>query len=386
MKNSVAEKRVVIVCDWLTVNGGAEKVLQLLLEMFPQADIYTLFDALKPSERCWLKQTKVITSKSLLLRYFPSKYRWFLPIMPFWIEQFDLVDYDVVISCSHAVAKGVITHPHQTHLAYIYSPMRYAWDLQFEHFERGDFGRGLKGWLFKHWLHRFRVWDAVSFLRPDQVIASSHFIAKRIEKVVNLDCPVIYPPVSPLNPGLAEEVEGLPEHYYVIVSRMVPYKNIDKIIRAFAQLPERNLVIIGNGPLLSAFQQMASANVTFLGYLPKEQMIYVLQKARACIHMAVEDFGIAPLEAQSLGVPVIAYQRGALHETIMGIGRSSRPTGINFKDNTPESLISALEVFEDYQQKVGISQSHCIENSRRFSVETFRLAFMQAVEKACDCA
>lgn len=382
MNESFSTQKVAIICDWLTVNGGAEKVLQLLLEMFPRADIYTLFDVLKPTERNWLKQTKVITSQSLLLRLFPRKYRWFLPTMPFWIEQFDLSDYDLVISCSHAVAKGVITHPHQIHLAYIYSPMRYAWDLQYEHFARGDFGRGLKGWLIKRWLHRFRIWDAVSFLRPDQVIASSHFIAKRINKVANLNCPVIYPPVSALNAEQAEEVEGLPEHFYVIASRLVPYKNIDKIIQAFRQLPERHLVIIGEGPLKTAYQKMAPANVTFLGYLPKPQMIFTLQKAQACIHMAVEDFGIAPLEAQSLGVPVVAYERGALQETIIGIGTSVKPTGIHFQHNTPASLAAAIHEFETYQQQMGISKADCIANSQRFSVENFRDHFMQAIEKA----
>lgn len=382
MTENRGKKKVAIVCDWLTVNGGAEKVLQVLLDMYPRADIVTLVDNLKEPNRGWLKNTKVITSKSWPLRLFPSKYRWFLPTMPFWIEQFDLSDYDVVISCSHAVAKGVITHPQQVHIAYIYSPMRYAWDLQFEHFERGDFGLGIKGWLIKRWLHRFRIWDATSFLRPDQVIASSHFIAKRIKKVTNLDCPVIYPPVTPLNTSMQEfEISGLPKEYYVIVSRLVPYKNIDKVIQAFAKLPHRNLVIVGEGPLKSDYQKIATENVSFLGYLSKEKMVHVLEKANACIHMAVEDFGIAPLEAQSLGVPVIAYERGALQETIIGIGTSEKPTGVHFQQNTPASLAAAIHQFETYQQQIGIRKTDCIANSQRFRVENFRDRFMQALER-----
>ncbi|BBP45083.1 glycosyl transferase [Thiosulfatimonas sediminis] len=381
MTGRVHPKKVAIVCDWLTVNGGAEKVLQVLLETYPGADIVTLVDNLKASNRGWLKNTKVITSKSWPLKLFPSKYRWFLPTMPFWIEQFDLSDYDVVISCSHAVAKGVITHPQQVHIAYIYSPMRYAWDLQYEHFDRGDFGRGLKGWLIKRWLHHFRIWDTVSFFRPDQVIASSNFIAKRIKKVTHLSCPVIYPPVIALqNSKQNERLKALPEQYYVIVSRLVPYKNIDKVIEAFRDLPQKNLVIVGDGPLKQAYQKTSPENVFFLGYLSKSEMISVLSYAQASIHMAVEDFGIAPLEAQSLGVPVIAYQKGALKETILSLDVAEKPTGLHFARNTPQDLIDAIYVFEEYQKKVGIVPQHCIENSQRFSVEKFQNAIRKVVD------
>jgi glycosyltransferase involved in cell wall biosynthesis len=373
---------VVIVHDWLTVNGGAEKVVGQFLELFPQADIITLVDNLQGNDRAWLKDTHVIVFEHWLLKLFPKKYRYFLPFMPRWIEQIDLTEYDLVISSSHAVAKGVICHPHQYHLAYIYSPMRYAWDLQYEHFARGDFGRGLKAWLIQRWLHRFRIWDAVSFLRPDCVVGSSHFIAKRIKQVCQRTAPVIYPPVISLQPTLnpirKAEIAQQEGDFYIIVSRLVPYKGVNLAVESFANMPDKKLIIIGQGPELEVLQSQATANVLFKGYLPQVEMVAYMAAAKAFIHMAVEDFGIAPLEAQSLGVPVIGYGRGALLETIPALDTSSQPCGVLTKDPSAKGLLEAIQRFE---QQTQITSEACQHNAQRFDNQRFKTEFLQQVNR-----
>lgn len=377
--------KTVIVHDWLTANGGAEKVLKLLLSIFPGADVMTLVDTLPEDERQWLGATKVYSVDSFLLKQFPKKYRWFLPMMPFWIEQLDVSEYDLVISSSHAVAKGVICHPHQTHIAYIYSPMRYAWDLQFEHFKRGDFGRGLKLWLIKRWLHRFRIWDSVSFLRTQHLIATSGFIADRIQRVCGRKTPVIYPPVDSLKPQLNKELQSqIPEkNYYVIVSRMVPYKQVNKVVEAFRKMPDRTLVVIGDGPQRKPLEKEVSNNIIYKGYMEQPDMVAYIASAKAFIHMAIEDFGIAPLEAQSLGIPVIAFSRGALSETILDIRSSRTPTGVLFDEQTAESLQEAVDVFESQHL---IDAVNCIKNAERFSTMRFQAEFLSVVNKALQDA
>lgn len=371
MSNSL---RVAIVHDWLTAMGGAEYTLQQLLTLYPQADIYTMVDILPEKERHWLKGHRIFTSPLQSFSFLTKRYRQMIWLMPFWIEQFDLEEYDLIISDSHAVAKGVIVHPHQKHLAYIYSPMRYAWDLTYEHDRIGVLGSGLKRFFLQHWFFRFRLWDVASSLRPDVMIAISHFIRKRIRKSWGREASVIYPPV---------DVEGSPfskekEDYYITVSRLVPYKRIDLIVEAFRAMPDKKLVVIGDGPMYEELSKNLPSNVTLEGYLGRDEMLRKLSVAKAFIFMPKEDFGIAPLEAQACGTPVIAYGCGGAAETVRGLDQRD-PTGVFVSYQDTESLAEAVGIFESNADKFVPEQ--CREWAMKFSQSRFREEFSQHVEK-----
>lgn len=374
--NTQTNLRVAVIHDWLTVKGGAEKALQAILEIYPKADLYTVVDTLPQKHRSWLKGHKVIPCDNWVLRLFPQQYRYFLPFMPRWVEKINLDGYDLIISSSHSVAKGVICHPDQLHIAYIYSPMRHAWDMQWEHIDNGFFGKGIKAWLIKCWLHKFRIWDTCSFLRPDYLIATSHFIQRRISKVCNRQAPVIYPPVDPLQ-RVAQKVPE--KDYYLMVVRMVPYKRVDIVVEAFQQMPDKKLILIGEGPLLDKLRKQAETypNIDFKGYLADNEMIAYLQSAKAFIHMAKEDFGIAPLEAQSLGIPVIAYGQGGAKETVVDLTVNQRATGILFHQQNSEALKETVDIFEEQGSK--INSKDCIENAKKFSKQNFQTELSKMV-------
>lgn len=365
--------RVAVVHDWLTAMGGAEYTLRQILALYPDADIYTIVDTLPPHERGWLEGHRIVTSPLQKLPFLAKRYRQMIWMMPYWIEQFDLERYDLIISDSHAVAKGVIVHPHQKHLAYIYSPMRYAWDMSYQHDRMGVLGSGIKRALLRRWFHRFRLWDAASSLRPDRMIAISGFIRNRIRKSWGRDAQVIYPPV---------DVEGCPfvtdkEDYYVSVSRLVPYKRIDLIVEAFRAMPDKKLVVIGDGPMFERLNRTAPRNVTMMGYVGREEMLQTVGRAKAFIFMPREDFGIAPLEAQGCGTPVIAYGCGGAAETVRGLDMPE-PTGVFVREQSVEALIEAIETFETNDEK--FNPEACRKWAERFSENRFREEFKNSVE------
>ena len=235
--------RVAIVHDWLVTYAGAERVLEQIIACFPEADLFAVVDFLNPSERGFLKGKLVKTSCIQKLPFAKKKYRIYLPFMPLAVEQFDLSNYDLVISSSHAVAKGVITGPDQLHISYVYSPMRYAWDLQHQYLRETGMGQGFKGWLAKRELHKLRMWDLRTANGVDHFIADSCFVARRIWKVYRREAVVIYPPVDIDLFTLVEQKED----FYFTASRMVPYKRIDLIVEAFSHMPCKRLVGIGTG-------------------------------------------------------------------------------------------------------------------------------------------
>jgi glycosyltransferase involved in cell wall biosynthesis len=364
MKN----KKVAIVHDWLCVNGGAEIVLKYLLEMFPQADLYTMIDTLSHEKREWIGQHKVYTSCLQKSTWVREHYTYFIPFMPYLVEQFDLEAYDVIISSSHAVAKGVIVHPHQTHISYIYSPMRYAWDLMYEHERAGIFGKGIVKFVMKRWLHKMRIWDVISAQRVDIMLATSHFIQKRIKKCWGRESFVVHPPVE----FDACIFEAHKETYYVTLSRLVHYKRVDLIVEAFNQMPEKKLIVIGEGTSFDALRKIAKENIIFTGYLPKNEAMACMSKAKAFVFMAKEDFGIAPLEASACGTPVIAYGQGGACETVI-----NGKTGLYVEEQSSESLIHAIGVFETQS----IDPMECVRHARTFSVENFKKKFLHYLEK-----
>ena len=363
--------KVAIVHDWFVTYAGAERVVAEMLACFPQADLFATVDFLSPEDRLKLGGRTVTTTWIQHLPWVRQRYRAYLPLMPFAIEQLDVRGYDVVISSSHAVAKGVITGPDQLHVSYVNSPMRYAWDLQREYLPASR--RGPMAWLMRWLLHRLRLWDFLSGQRPDVLIANSNYIARRIRKVWRREASVIYPPVdvAGFTPG------AMRGRSYVSACRLVPYKRVDLVIQAFARSPERQLTVIGDGPELARLKAMATPNVTFLGWQPFEVLRQHLREARAFVFAGEEDFGILPVEAQACGTPVIGFGRGGLAETVRDITLDN-PTGVLFDSQTSDSLLDALRKFEE--KEVVFKKTDFTEYVARFSPERFRAELRAAID------
>ncbi len=368
--------RIAIIHDWLVTYAGAERVLEQILKVYPEADLFSTVDFLDEGERDFILNKSVNTSFIQKWPKAKSKYRNYLPLMPLAVEQFDLSEYDLIISSSHAVAKGVITGPDQLHICMCYSPIRYAWDLQHQYLRESGLDKGLKGWLAKWLLHKMRLWDLRTVNGVDQFIAISDFIGRRINKVYRRDSVTIYPPVY-VDDFVAIDVTN--EDFYFTSSRMVPYKKIDLIVETFSKkLPDKKLVVIGDGPDFKKIQALAGDNVTLLGYQKFDVLKSHLAKAKAFIFAAEEDFGIAPLEAQASGTPVIAFGKGGALETIVGLD-SEKPTGVFFREQTVDALAQSIETFELDGYK--IRPEHCVENAERFRDARFRQEFKDFVEK-----
>jgi glycosyltransferase involved in cell wall biosynthesis len=366
--------RVAIVHDWLVTYAGAERVLEQMLAVYPDADIFSLIEFVPDEERAFLGGRTVHTS---FLQRFPGMrrgYRRFLPLMPLAVEQFDLSQYDLVISSSYAVAKGVITGPNQLHLSYCHSPIRYAWDLQHQYLRESGLDRGLRSVVARYILHRIRLWDLRTANGVDGFMAGSQFIARRIAKVYRRRATVIHPPVDvdAFTPG------GTREDFYVTASRMVPYKRIDLIVEAFATMPQRRLIVIGDGPEARRIRAKGGPNIQFLGQQSFEVLRDHLRRAKAFVFAAEEDFGIAPLEAQACGTPVIAYGRGGVLETISGL-ECPRPTGVLYRDQSTSALCAAVSSFDTEAGR--LTPEACRENALRFNPGRFRREFEQHVNE-----
>jgi glycosyltransferase involved in cell wall biosynthesis len=369
--------RVAIVHDWLTVYGGAEKVLEQIIMLYPEADIFSLVDFLPQDRRGILKNRPVRTSFIQRLPLAKKKYRLYLPLMPLAVEQFDLSGYDLVITNSYAVAKGVLTGPDQLHLCMCHSPIRYAWDLQHQYLKETGLNKGIRGLLAKWMLHKIRLWDYRTSDGVNGFIANSKFISRRIWKVYRRESTLIYPPVDVEAFSYCEEKED----FYLTASRMVPYKRIDLIVEAFSLMPDKKLVVIGDGPEYEKIRAKAGKNVKILGYQPFDVLKQHMQRAKAFIFAAEEDFGIVPVEAQACGTPVIAFGKGGALETIRGLD-SPMPTGVFFEEQTVSSLIASIQQFE--KNKAGITPHACRLNAMRFSTERFQAEFSQYVAEQLE--
>ena len=364
--------RVALVHDWLVTYAGSERVLEQLIHCYPKADIFTIVEFLSSEYKAIFARRPIKTSFVQSLPLAKTKYRQYLPFMPLAIEQFDLSEYDLIISSSHAVAKGVLTGPDQLHISYVHSPIRYAWDLQHQYLRESGLDRGLKGWLAKWMLHKIRMWDVRTANGVDEFVANSRFIARRIRKIYRRDARVIYPPVniSDFTPGKAKD------DFYLAASRMVPYKKMDLIVEAFSSMPDRRLYVIGEGPDFEKVASKAGKNVAMLGYQDSASLRDYMQRARALVFAAEEDFGILPVEAQACGTPVIAYGKGGARETVVGIDRE-HPTGVFFENQTVDSLCKAVDLFESECDQ--ITPEACRGNAERFSEERFRREFQSFV-------
>lgn len=372
MKWDGPKLNVAFVHDWLVSLGGAERVLLAMQEIFPKAPLFTLL--YDPHGPCRLFEEKGSSVHASFLQKIPGAkkgYRYFLPLMPLAVEQFDLSAYDLIISSSFAVAKGVITGPDQVHISYVHSPIRYAWDLQHQYIRTAGY-KGIKSAMVRLLLHYMRIWDYRTAYSPDYMIANSQFIARRIKKIYGRDAEVIYPPVEVSRFSMASRQSR--ENFYLTVSRLVPYKRVDLIVRAFSRMPDRELLVVGSGPEFQKIRKMAGQNVKLLGHVPNNQVTDLMTKTKAFVFAAEEDFGIAPVEAQAAGTPVIAYAKGGALETVI-----DGKTGIFFNEQTPGSLIQAVHRFEKCRT---ISVTAMQKNAERFSTKRFQNELYQFVRRA----
>ncbi|WP_013324289.1 glycosyltransferase [Gloeothece verrucosa] len=370
--------RYALVHEWLTpkATGGSELVVKEILRHI-EADVYALIDFESTNPDSYLYGRSI---GKTFLQHLPGArngVQKYLPLLPLAIEQLDVRDYDVILSSSHAVAKGVLTTPEQLHICYCHTPMRYAWDLTFDYLQASPAGRGVAGILTRYLLHRLRQWDVISANRVDYFIANSNHTARRIWRCYRRSSKVIYPPV---------ELDRFPfkaqkEDFYLTVCRLVSYKKVSLIVEAFNHL-KLPLVIIGDGPELNFIRQRAKSNITILGEQPNEVVEKYMASAKAFVYAACEDFGIALVEAQACGTPIIAYQGGGALETVRDIRQNPiNGTGIFFYPQTPTALVESVETFLEFQHQ--ISSDSCHSMATQFTAKIFQTSYLEFLEDCC---
>ena len=368
--------KVAIITEWLKSYAGSERVLEQMLLAFPAADLFAVVDFLPANERGFLGGKTPKVSFIQGLPFARSHFRHYLPLMPLAVEQFDLSSYDLILSSSHAVAKGVIVGPDQLHISYVHSPMRYAWDLQHQYLRESGLDRTGRGLLIRCLLHYLRLWDTRTALGVDHFITNSHFIGRRVKRVYGRESEVIYPPV---------DIEAFPlqvekASHYVTASRMVPYKRLDVIVEAFNAMPEKRLIVIGDGPDFKKIKAMAGPNIELLGYQTKESLRDHLKSARAFVFAAEEDFGILPVEAMASGTPVIAFGKGGALETVIEPGGTEPPTGLFFDKQSREALIEAVHRFES---QLEVFEPEAIRrHTEKFSIPRFQKEWTTFISSA----
>jgi glycosyltransferase involved in cell wall biosynthesis len=381
--------KIAIVHDWLVTYAGAESVLTQILDCFPEADLFAIIDFLPKNKRQFIHNKEVKTSFIQKIPFAKKIYRSLLPFMPLAVEQFDLSDYHLVISSSHAVAKGVITGPDQLHISYIHTPIRYAWDLQHQYLKEAKLVKGPKAFLAKWLLHKMRNWDIRTSNGVDYFFSNSNYIGRRIEKVYRRKSQTLYPGID-LNNYICTDKK---ENFYFTASRMVPYKKINLIVSAFAQMPDKKLIVIGEGPDWKKIKKLATHNITLLGYQTNQVLRDYMQRAKAFVFAAEEDFGIMPVEAQACGTPVITYGKGGCLETVIPLidfakspndveNNIKKPTGVFFKEQSVNSLTEAINYFEKNYNK--FSAEACRNNAKRFSKNIFKEKFKNFVIQKWD--
>ncbi len=370
---------VAVVHDWCPAFRGGERVLAEICQLYPAAEIFTLFDFLSPEEKeKHFHGTQFHTSPANRLPWVEKYYRALFFACPFLIEQFDVTGYDAVISSSAAFARGVLTRPDQPHLCYVHSPVRYAWDEQFSYLSQGGLGYGPKGLLFRRMLYKLRMWDVRTAHGPDLMIANSNFVRARIRRIYGRDSQVIFPPVDVDEFACVEDKDD----YYVTASFLAPYKRTDLVIQAFNEMPERQLRVVGDGQQSSALRKLAGDNVTFLGYLPRHEYVDAVANAQALVFAGCEDFGIALAEAQACGTPLIAFGRGGARDIVLPLGEAEAPTGVLFDRQTVEAIKAAVSQYEASRDK--IVPVECRKNAERFSRARFRSEIAAAFEQVCE--
>lgn len=363
-----------IVADWLVTFAGAERVIAEFLELYPEADLYAVIEFLHEENKKFIHNKKVNTTFIQSLPWAKKKYQNYLPLMPLAVEQLDVSGHDIILSSSHAVAKGILTGPDQLHISYVHSPIRYAWDLQHQYLREAKLEKGIKSLFAKIILHKMRIWDYRTANSVDHFIANSHFIARRIAKIYGRKAEVIYPPVDVNRFNVKEKKND----FYLTASRLVPYKRIDLIVEAFSSMPDKTLVVIGDGSEMNKIKSKASRNIEILGYQSNEVLVDYMQNAKAFVFAAEEDFGITPVEAMACGTPVIAFGKGGALETIRPLGESE-PTGIFFDSQLVSAVATAVETFENNIHM--FTSDNCRKQALKFSADRFKHELQMSIQK-----
>ena len=361
--------KTALIHEWLTTIGGSENVLGAIFEIYP-SPIFTLLANKDNLKDTIFKNAEIKTSFIQNLPFAKKKYRNYLGLFPMAVEQFDLSEYNVLISSNHCVAKGVLTRADQLHICYCHSPVRYAWDLYQRYMKESGYGSGLKAFFVKRVVHKLRIWDTISSNRVDYFIANSNHIAAKIKKIYKREAEVIYPPVDVDRFTVCHEKEN----FYLAASRMVPYKMMPLIVQSFAKMPEKRLVVIGDGPDYKKVKQLAKKNIELLGYQPFNILNEYLGRAKAFIFAAEEDFGILPVEAQACGTPVIAYGKGGALETV-----SPGKSGMFFYEQSEDSLIKAINNFENIEAE--FKPDVIRKGAERFGKARFKKEFKRFVDE-----
>ena len=365
--------RVAIIHDWLITNRGGEKCLETFCELFPSADIYTLIYV--PNRvSSLIKSMKICVSRLNDVPGIERIYRYLLPLFPRVIESFDLRNYDLIVSSSHCVAKGVFPH-RALHISYVHTPMRYVWDMHDAYFGRATSLLARIG--MSVWRRYLQRWDVAASERVDYFLANSRNVAAKIHKLYGREATVIHPPVDlkKFRPGSGQGP------YYLIVSALVPYKRIDIAIRAFNEM-RLPLKVVGEGPLRSRLERSAGSNVEFLGWVDDSVLAALYGSCQALIFPGEEDFGIVPLEAQACGRPIIAYEKGGVLETVIPVTADTEsggsPTGIFFSEQTPEALIKAVALYQGMQSR--FEPKKIRDHATQFSTARFRSQIHEYVQ------
>ncbi len=362
--------KVAIVHEWLQEYAGSERVLEQMLLCYPEADLFAVVDFLPADRRFFLHGRTPRTSFIQRLPFARSWFRHYLGLMPLAMEQLDLSGYDLVLSNSHAVAKGVLTGPDTVHVSYVHSPMRYAWDLQHQYLRESGLDRGLRGMAARLLLARLRRWDLGTANGVDLFLANSTYIARRIRKTYRRDALVVPPPVdiNVFTPG------GARGDTYLVACRHVAYKRVDLVAAAFAAMPARKLLIVGDGPARGRVRAAAAgaANITFRPAVPQQELVGLLRAARAFVFAGEEDFGIVLAEALACGTPLVAFGRGGSRDIV------AEGTGVLFHSQAPEAIIAAVLRLES----AGFDPARCREAALHFSPALFRERLAAAVQDA----
>ncbi|GAB6283317.1 MAG: glycosyltransferase family 4 protein [Ignavibacterium sp.] len=352
---------IAIIHEWLVNYAGSERCVESFVNIWNESDVYALVDFLNDEDRKQILKGK--NAKTTFIQKLPfakTKHRSYLPFFPLAIEQLDLTKYNIILSSSHSVAKGVLVKSNQLHICYCHTPMRYAWDSYFQYLKEANLTNGLKEFIVKLTLHYLRIWDLSTTNRVDYFIANSKYIAQRIRKIYHRDAEVIYPPVDIDK----FECETKKENYYLTASRFVPYKKVDIIVEAFSKMPDKKLIVIGDGPEENRIKKIATKNIEFLKFQEQEELKKYFQKAKAFVFAAEEDFGITLVEALSCGTPVIAFNKGGAAETIINY-----ENGIHFNEQTSDAIIDAIKKFEITENHFDLIKIS--EGTKKFSRNIF---------------
>ncbi len=366
----ISSLRIAIVHEWFVNHAGSEKVVEQMLQVFPQADVFALVDFLPEGKRSYLGGKEVKTSFIQRLPFSRNHFRNYFFLFPLAVESHDLREYDLILSSSHMVSKGLLCNQNQLHISYCHSPCRYAWDLYHQYLEESGLNRGLKGFLAQYFLHRLRTWDFISTQRVKHFIANSAYIGRRIAHVYNRESEVLYPPVN------VERFAHQPQKgdYYFAASRLVPYKKMDIIARAFQGMPDKKLIMVGSGKDELNIRRYSAPNIEFHSEASGPDFLKWMSGAKAFVFAAEEDFGITMAEALACGTPVLAFGRGGAAE-IVEEGKS----GYLFPQQSAQSVEECIRRFEN--EGLSWDSEQISASAQRFSETVFRSRLLAIVEK-----